>query len=158
MTAAQPTAPQAHTDTALKAVFFDVDGVLLDSLPQHLKIAHDKANQYGLRISIPSIDQFRAMITAGTLVSPMLQFFLALGFSEKDAEVSVADYEREFQKDYRPPAFAGIDSALHNISAAGLTIGLVTANIRANTEPALGVSFKHFDPRLLLFRDSYDPP
>ena len=158
MAAAQSLPPQASTAPELKAVFFDVDGVLLDSLPQHLKIAGDKSRQYGLSISIPGPDQFRAMIAAGAVVSPMVEFFLALGFSKKDAEVSVADYEREFQKDYRPPAFPGIDSALDDISAAGLKIGLVTANVRANTEPALGVSFRHFDRRLLFFRDSYDPP
>ncbi|MGZ5267125.1 MAG: hypothetical protein ACXWCC_10055, partial [Caldimonas sp.] len=52
-------------------VFFDVDGVLLDSLPQHLAICSDKAREYGLRLSIPDVQGFRRLVAAGVKVSPM---------------------------------------------------------------------------------------
>ena len=66
----------------LKGVFFDVDGVLVDSLPQHLQICRDKAAEFGLNLRIPSIDEFRQLVSRGTKVSPMRCFFLAVGFPE----------------------------------------------------------------------------
>jgi beta-phosphoglucomutase-like phosphatase (HAD superfamily) len=56
--------------TSPRAVFFDVDGVLLDSLPQHLQICHDKAIEFGLKLKIPTVDQFRQLIRRGVKVSP----------------------------------------------------------------------------------------
>jgi phosphoglycolate phosphatase-like HAD superfamily hydrolase len=43
----------------LQAVFFDVDGVLIDSLPEHLQICRDKAAEFGLKLTIPTIEEFR---------------------------------------------------------------------------------------------------
>ena len=48
--------------TCPRAVFFDVDGVLVDSLPQHLQICHDKAIEFGLELKIPTVDEFRQRI------------------------------------------------------------------------------------------------
>jgi HAD superfamily hydrolase (TIGR01549 family) len=151
------TSPQPAKNPIPIAVFFDVDGVLLDSLPQHLTFARDKATQYNVSASIPDIDTFRAMVAAGAVVSPMLNFFLALGFPPENARQSVKDYKLEFRLKYPTPAFPGIDAVLSKLSAAGYKIGLVTANLRGNIEPALGRSLRYFDPRLLFFLDSHDP-
>ena len=62
---------------SLRAVFFDVDGVLIDSLPQHLQICRDKAREFGLRLKIPNVDEFRELVRRGIKVSPMRHFFLA---------------------------------------------------------------------------------
>src|SRR5256885_16808128 len=61
----------AMSSRKYRAVFFDVDGVLLDSLPQHLAICRDKASEYGLPIEIPDVPAFRRMVAAGIKVSPM---------------------------------------------------------------------------------------
>jgi len=138
----------------LQAVFLDVDGVLLDSLPQHLQICRDKAREYGLHaLRIPDVDAFRQMVASGVRVSPMLDFFLALGFPSALAVRAVADYEHEFMQRYRPAPFPGVDAMLQRLHDAGYTLGLVTSNTTANVEPALGAAMRHFDPRCLFYFD-----
>jgi phosphoglycolate phosphatase-like HAD superfamily hydrolase len=141
---------------ALRAVFLDVDGVLLDSLSQHLAICRDKAREYGLvDLVIPDVEGFRRIVREGTSVSPMLNFFLALGFPPDMARRGVADYEREFMQRYRPLPFRGVDAMLAELRAAGLLLGLVTANTAGNVEPALGTAMRHFDPRCLFYVDRF---
>ena len=141
---------------APRAVFLDVDGVLLDSLPQHLAICRDKAREYGLAaLAIPDVDGFRRLVREGESVSPMLNFFLALGFPPEMARRGVADYEREFMQRYQPLPFPGVEQMLAHLKAAGLQLGLVTANTAGNVEPALGNAMRHFDPRCLFYVDRF---
>jgi phosphoglycolate phosphatase len=142
----------------LKGVFFDVDGVLVDSLPQHLQICRDKAAEFGLNLRIPSINEFRQLVSQGTKVSPMRCFFLAVGFPEHLADRAVADYEREFMQRYRPRAFPGIQEMLVTLRSAGLKLGLITSNVRANVVPALGEAIKYFEQEWLFFFDRYSQP
>lgn len=139
----------------LEAVFFDIDGVLIDSLPQHLQICRDKAIEFGLKLEIPSVERFREMVRQGTKVSPMRYFFLAVGFPPALADRAVVDYDNEFMELYRPKPFAGVERLLSKLHNAGLTLGLVTSNIRANIEPALGTAIQYFDQRCLFYFDRY---
>jgi phosphoglycolate phosphatase-like HAD superfamily hydrolase len=140
---------------ALRAVFFDVDGVLIDSLPQHLQICRDKASEFGLHLKIPDVEAFRLAVNRGTKISPMLDFFLAVGFPQGYAERAVADYEREFMEKYRPRAFEGVSQMLHTLRSAGLNLGIVTSNTRSNVVPALAESMQYFDESCLFFFDRY---
>jgi phosphoglycolate phosphatase len=139
-------------------VFFDVDGVLVDSLPQHLQICRDKAIEFGLELKIPSVEEFRQLISRGTKVSPMRYFFLAVGFPEACVARAVADYEREFVQRYRPKAFAGVEQMLLTLRNAELKLGLVTSNTRANVVPALGDAMQYFESSVLFFFDRYSEP
>lgn len=137
------------------AIFFDVDGVLIDSLPQHLKICRDKARDFGLDLRIPGVEEMRERIAAGTKVSPMLFFFLAVGFPERDAERAVADYERDFMVSYRPTLFEGVPRMLEGLHRAGFELGLVTSNTRANVEPVLDGSMRYFQGKAVFFFGEY---
>lgn len=139
-------------------VFFDVDGVLLDSLPQHLAMCADKAREYGLALAVPDLQQFRRMVASGVKVSPMLDFFLAVGFPPRLARRALDAYEREFAQRYRPDMFAGIAAMLQRLRKAGHPMGLVTSNIAANVEPPLRDVMANFDRRCLFYFDWYDPP
>lgn len=140
------------------AVFFDVDGVLVDSLPQHLRICVDKAVEYGLRdLSVPNVETFRTMVAAGVKVSPMIHFFRAVGFPEPLAERATREYERDFMRLYRPAAFVGALEMIARVHAAGLVVGLVTANTRGNVEPVLAPTLLHVDPRCRFYVDSVPP-
>jgi N-acetyl-D-muramate 6-phosphate phosphatase len=141
-----------------RAVFFDVDGVLVDSLPQHLQICHDKAIEFGLKLKIPTVDEFRQLVRRGTKVSPMHYFFLAVGFPENLAARAVEDYKTEFMQRYRPKAFPGLDKMLTTLRSTGLKLGLVTSNTRANVVPALGNAMSYFEESCLFFFDRYPEP
>ncbi|SRR6266849_1303567 len=135
----------------LRAAFFDVDGVLLDSLPQHLQICRDEARAFGLQLEVPDVNRFRAMVSRGTKVSPMSEFFRAVGFPDPYIAQAVAEYERGFMERYKPRKFGHVDETLERLHAAGLQLGLVTSNTRANVEPALGGAMRYFDPRAVFF-------
>ena len=66
--------------TRARAVFFDVDGVLLDSLPMHLQICRDLNQEYGLGLHIPGPEEFKTLSRSGIPLSPMKLFFMAVGF------------------------------------------------------------------------------
>lgn len=140
----------------LKAVFFDVDGVLLDSLPQHLRFCADKARQYGLKdLRVPGEAEFKRMIAAGVRVSPMHHFFLSVGFPEALAKQGTEEYDREFMSAYPPSQFPGILETIRTLHEAGLSLGLVTSNTRGNVEPALADVLQYFDARCLYYFDEH---
>lgn len=139
-------------------VFFDVDGVLVDSLPQHLQICRDKSAEFNLPIYVPSVSEFRNMVARGTSVSPMYNFFIAVGFPAHLARKAVADYEREFATKYRPKLFQGAIETLSRIRQTGIRLGLVTSNTRNNVLPILGSASEFFEPSCMFFYDDETRP
>src|SRR6266436_4674779 len=137
----------------IESVIFDVDGVLLDSLDLHLAICRDKSTEFGLGLKIPDAEEFRRMVRNKIKISPMDQFFLAVGFSIADAKRATDDYNRDFMRDYTPAAFKGTHAVLEALHDAGLHLGIVTSNVRRNIENALCDSMALFDPRLILTHD-----
>lgn len=122
----------------LKAIFFDVDGVLIDSLDSHLAICRDKSREFGLHLRIPDAAKLRTMVARGVIISPMKQFFLAVGFPEPLAERADQDYRREFSKRYPLAPFAGVTQMLRDLAQRDVPLGFVTSNTRAIVESALG--------------------
>lgn len=143
----------------MRAVLFDVDGVLIDSLPQHLDYCRDLARSWGLNdVVIPDRQAFRSMVDAGVKVSPMLAMFLAFGFPAERLGEAVDDYDRQFMTTHPPQAFVGVGLMLEQLSQMGLRLGLVTANIRANVVPVLSQEMPRFEPGLCHFFDSTPEP
>ena len=130
----------------IKAVFFDVDGVILNSLPQHLKICADLAEEYQLGISIPSVEAFRRLIDSGTPISPMRRFFQAVGFPDNRLDEAVSYYQAHFAEHYTAPLFDGIHQAVTQLNSAGVSLGFVTANVQANIDSAFGDLLTLFPP------------
>lgn len=139
------------------AVFFDVDGVLVDSLPEHLRICADLAEQFRLQeVRVPTVDEFRAMVSSGTKVSPMLDFFLAVGFPSEFAVRGVEIYETQFNIRYKPSLFLGVEKMLSELQRNGATLGIVTSNTKENVEDTLGSLLMYFDERCLFYYDRLD--
>lgn len=140
--------------TQLKAVFFDVDGVLLDSLPPHLAICRDLNTRYGLGLQIPDTEAFKHMARSGVPISPMEAFFKAVGFSDEMAKQGDTEYRNHFTQRYKIPVFQGVDELLQRLKATGLHLGIVTANTLANIQKPLGDALSLFHPDCIFAHDS----
>jgi phosphoglycolate phosphatase len=142
----------------IERVVFDVDGVLVDSLAAHLHICRDKSREYGLALAIPDASGLRAMIRRGVVISPMRQFFLAVGFPEALADRANASYRLEFVDKYRPQPFDGTREMLARLAQRRVRLGLVTSNTLANVRRSLGNLMEYFDARCLFARDEPSDP
>jgi phosphoglycolate phosphatase-like HAD superfamily hydrolase len=130
----------------VRAIFFDVDGVLIDSLGQHLAFCRDEATALRLQINVPNAAAFRQMVLAGTRISPMQEFFRAVGFPNSRIAEAVQHYDEKFATTHRPAPFAGVEPTLRSLRDAGIRLGLVTSNIPANVAPILGAAIDLFEP------------
>lgn len=126
----------------VRAVVFDLDGVLLDSLGAHLNYCARIAKDLGLNLRMPTPEAFRDdIVRRGVKISPMVHFFRAVGFSEEQAGKGDTRYREEFQQE-RLELFPGVAEMLSTLSDAGLLLGLVTSNVRNVVESSLG---EHLD-------------
>ncbi|SCX97251.1 HAD family hydrolase [Desulfoluna spongiiphila] len=138
----------------LNAVFFDVDGVLLDSLPPHLAICTELNTRYNLGLTIPTVEGFKEIAGSGVPISPMTAFFRAVGFPKSAAEKGDQEYRNRFATSYDVPLFDGVAEMLRRLSDAGLPLGIVTANTLENIKTPLGPSFALFHPDCIFTRDT----
>jgi phosphoglycolate phosphatase-like HAD superfamily hydrolase len=141
-----------------RLALFDADGVLLDSLSPHLQICADKSREFNLGLTIPSPEEMKAMIRRKVRISPMKDFFTAVGFPDDLAERADRDYQATFARDYASPVYPGVHEALAALRDAGFTLGIVTANIHANVMAALGATAAFFDADLILAKDNHPGP
>jgi len=135
------------------AAIFDVDGVLVESLPAHLEMCALMSREYGLGLTIPGVDDFRALVRRGVPISPMTKFFEAVGFPLELAERADAEYEASFAARFSPPAFPGVPDMLRRLEQAGVELGIVSSNTRANVEKALGEAMRAFPAHRVFTRD-----
>jgi phosphoglycolate phosphatase-like HAD superfamily hydrolase len=138
----------------LKAVVFDVDGVLLDSLAPHLQVCRDRSRDYGLDLRIPDAGQFREIVRSGVRISPMVEFFVAVGFPAELARKADEQYRATFMQDYAPKPFPNVHMHLQGLRDAGLKLGIVTSNYWSNVASALGDSIALFEPNARFAKDT----
>jgi HAD superfamily hydrolase (TIGR01549 family) len=142
--------------TKLRVALFDADGVLLDSLTPHLKICEDKSKEYGLGLNIPTPSEFKQMARGGVQVSPMKEFFLAVGFPLDFAEKANQQYQRIFMQAYAPRPFSRLRETLSALQSRGMKLGIVTSNIEKNVAGALGDSIEFFPEGSIFSKDNMD--
>lgn len=140
----------------LQAVFFDIDGVLADSLSEHLRFCQDMSDRYDLNLKIPNPIQFKQdFIRKDETISPMHHFLTAVGFPEKCAEKADEHYRDKFMSEYTPAIFPGIEKMLAHLDNERLLLGIVTANVQQNVEKVLQKCVVHFRQGCCFFKDTH---
>ena len=137
----------------VKAVIFDVDGVLLDSLPQHLRFCADMASEFDLDLQIPDAEGFRELVRNGAQVSPMEFLLRAVGFAEDVARRADEVYQGAFAERYAVGVFPGVPRMTSLLRNNGCRLGIVTSNGWENVATSLGGSLSAFERNCVLTKD-----
>lgn len=136
--------------TKKKVIFFDLDGVLLDSLSVFLQFCNDQNEKYKLNLNIPTEEKMKYLLKTGLLpIRPMNQFLQFLGFPKDIAEEVVKYFRREYAHVYKASLFRGVKNLLLNLNKRNATLGIITLNTYDTTASSLGTYFKYFDPLLI---------
>jgi phosphoglycolate phosphatase len=135
----------------VKAVFFDLDGTLLDSAPDFFVAMHRLMDEYQL----PHVDEnaIRATVSDGARALTTLAFNLTpddLGFSERHQRLLDFYYE---EMGNNCVLFPGMDELLHNIKKANLYWGIITNKPARFTDPILEKLALSCQPNLVICPD-----
>lgn len=122
----------------IRAVVFDVDGTLLDTLPSLAAAANEVLAEAGLR-TVPA-DRLRPALSEG--LGPMFQHALAL-----QAEASAAEQASALEASYftryaqhwlaQATPYAGVPALLAELKSQGLLLGLCSNRDRPSIEALL---------------------
>lgn len=119
-----------------RAILFDADGTLLDSLPPHVQFVRTMNEELGLGLPLP--DPSDVVACRKITAAPMGNFFRAAGFPESTIERCVQAYETRFANECPVAPFAGVDSLLERLAANNVPTAVVSSNTEANVRTGLG--------------------
>lgn len=127
-----------NINAQLRAVIFDVDGTMFDTLPSLSAAANDVLAQAGMHEV--SMSLLRSALNEG--LRPMFRQAITLQSAPVDA-VAANQLEIEYMAHYgrrwlpTAPLFAGVTEALVALRSQGLKLGICTNRDRASTEVLL---------------------
>ena len=133
-----------------KALFFDVDGTLVDSAAAHILFWRDVDKELKLELDIPNI--LDAEACKKILGVPAEVFLRKNGVSEEQIKHAIRLYEERFSQDdrYISPLFSGVSEMLEKLKECNHILGIVTANGEANAKRALDKHWQLFEHRFCL--------
>jgi phosphoglycolate phosphatase len=118
----------------IRAVIFDVDGTLFDTLPSLSAAANSALVQAGL--SVVEAAHMRIALNEG--LKPMFRKSIAMQTAPVDPAMAI-ELENEFLNTYtsqwlpKAPLYAGVQEALMALKSQGLKLGICTNRDRAST-------------------------
>jgi N-acetyl-D-muramate 6-phosphate phosphatase len=119
----------------IEAVFFDLDGTLLDTAPDLFTACNEILRRYGR--PLVSFDDFRQWVHGGSLM------MIGNSFQIKEDHPDIADIKQQFFDQYQKnitqqtQLFKGIEKVLSYLESDGIPWGIVTNKLTYLTEPLL---------------------
>lgn len=129
---------------SFKAVIFDMDGVLIDSMPYHFFAWYEALRHYGARVT--SFDIFEK---EGEQWEKSLKFFMRRAGKKPTRELAAEVFalrQKIFKRIFRCHMFAGAAELVTALKQNGYMLGLVTGTPRAQVQKMLPARlFRLFD-------------
>lgn len=133
---------EAHNFSAfnLKAVLFDMDGILYDSMPIHADAWHIVMKRFGLHLSKEEAYMHEGRTGAGT-INIISQRERGRDATPEEIKMIYDAKAEEFNKHSKPDKMPGALDVLNQIKANGLKIILVTGSGQKSLLERLNKSF-----------------
>ena len=126
-----------------KAVLFDMDGVLYDSMPHHAIAWQESMKKFGIHMTIDD-----AYATEGARGIDTIRLFVK---QQQDKDISLEEAQRMYDEKTRlfhampeAPIFNGVFDIMENIQRAGMTVNVVTGSGQRPLIERLLHDFGHF--------------
>ena len=126
----------------IKAIVFDWDGVIVDSMPMIALGMQETALSYGVHVSVDTI--------LATYFQPKEAFYKSIGVNASNlAELSVRHNagDEKYVFNARPPLFNDVVPTLEQLAEKELGLGIVTGRKQANIESEIAAhEFQQYFP------------
>jgi len=122
------------------AIIFDMDGVIVDSMPYHFLAWYEALRPYGVRVSC-----FEVYSREGERWDKSLQDFLRMGKLKPTPALMrtvFAARQKIFKKYFKRFIFTGVEEFLRCLKAKGYRLGLVTGTPHAQVVRILPASIR----------------
>lgn len=126
-----------------KAVLFDMDGVLYDSMPHHAIAWQESMKKFGIHMTIDD-----AYATEGARGIDTIRLFVK---QQQDKDISLEEAQRMYDEKTRlfhampeAPIFDGVFDIMEKIRHAGMTVNVVTGSGQRPLIERLLHDFGHF--------------
>ena len=124
------------------AVIFDMDGVIVDSLPLHYRIWEEIGELYGFPLDLSLVPQINGLCREEVAAFLIKRYGLGADVSEI---CSLRDKLAQRYLGNGAPLFSGVRVCLHGLKQAGFSIGLGTSNDHNGMMSSLGDIASMFD-------------
>ncbi len=124
-------------DRPAQALLFDMDGVVVDSMPMHLQTWQQTLAPLGVAPTAQDLYPLEGVPTERT-AQLLTERLLGEPCSEEEAR-RLAERKRElFRGGFHPALLPGMGSLLHDLQGRGYRLGLVTGSARQVADQVLG--------------------
>ncbi|MBN1656926.1 MAG: HAD-IA family hydrolase [Anaerolineae bacterium] len=145
----QPHAPAARIDTLLdlvayvraptvpaRAIVLDMDGVVLDSMPDHLVTWQETLAPLGIDLTAEHLYPLEGVPTEPT-ARRLTEQFLGYAVPDQEARRLAGEKRERFRARFKPRLVEGMASLLHDLGGRGYRLALVTGSARSVVEESL---------------------
>ncbi|MCL7452395.1 MAG: HAD-IA family hydrolase [Anaerolineae bacterium] len=119
-----------------RAIILDMDGVVLDSMPDHLRTWQEALAPLGVQVTAADLYPLEGVPTERT-AKLLTEKLLGEPCSDQEAQ-RLADAKRAIFEELEPSLVPGVLPLVHDLRGRGFRLGLVTGSARSVVDSSLG--------------------